>query len=470
MSIPSPQSMNAGSKLRFGGFEVDFDNRELRKHGIRIKLQRKPFQILERLLRTPGQLVLRNELAQYLWPGLHVSFDRSLNTAVNALRRALGDTSRTPRYIETRAGLGYRFIASAEEVVRTGAERPAAGIQLVHSNAAGTEAPQDCLKGRYFCHKLTEEDLHKAVAHFNAALVHDPNCAFAYAGLADTYCLSALLNMAPAREIHPRASEMALNALKARQDLGDAHAALATVKRLFEWDWAGAEAEYLTALVLSSNSAMLHHAYGAHLAATGKTEEALRELRRSEEIDPLSPVVNVGVAWGLYVARDFQGASEQSWKVLALEPKYGAAQHTLGLAYAHMGLTEDAIVELTNARTCSGDQPAVLAALAYVHAAARESQLAAGLLGELETLSHRRYVSPYWLALVYTGLGDSSRALDLLGTAYRERDVWLTWLKVEPRFDSLRSQPRFQELLGSVGLGADSVRGDGLASRRELQS
>ena len=185
--------------LRFGPFEVDLDNRELRKHGIRVKLQRKPFQILEFLSHRPGQLVLRTDLAQLLWPGMHVSFDRSLNTAVNALRRALGDTSRNARYIETRTGLGYIFLASVEAAGGANAAHTQAGIQLVHSNAAAAEAPQDCLKGRYFCHKLTEEDLYKGVAHFNAALAHDANCAFAYAGLADAYSLSALLNMARAR-------------------------------------------------------------------------------------------------------------------------------------------------------------------------------------------------------------------------------------------------------------------------------
>jgi DNA-binding winged helix-turn-helix (wHTH) protein len=455
MSFPAPRSMSASRKLRFGPFEVDLENKELRKHGIRIKLQRKPFQILEFLLQRQGQLVMRNDLAQILWPGMHVSFDRSLNTAVNALRRALGDTSRNARFIETRTGLGYLFMASVEEVGGAVAHA-SAGIQLVHSNAAA-EPPQDCLKGRYFCHKLTEEDLHKGVAHFNAALAHDPGCAFAFAGLADAYCLSALLNMAPPAEIYARAKEMALNALNARQDLGDAHLALATVKRLFEWDWAGAEAEYLTALVLSSNSAMTHQAYGAHLAATGKTEEALRELRRSEEIDPLSPMVNLGVAWGLYVARDFQGASEQSWKVLAMEPKFGAAQYTLGLAYAQMGLAEEAIVELRNARICGGDQPAVLAALAHVYASTGESGEAGGILGELEDLSQRRYVSPYWLSLVYAGLGDRRQALELLGRAYAERDVWLTWLGVEPRFDELRTEPRFQDLLREVGLGGGQL-------------
>jgi tetratricopeptide (TPR) repeat protein len=404
---------------------------------------------------------MRNDLAQLLWPDMHVSFDHSLNTAVNALRRALGDTSRNARFIETRTGLGYRFMASVEEVGGAIAHAEA-GIQLVHSNAVGAgvgiEVPQDCLKGRYFCHKLTEEDLHKGVAHFNAALAQDANCAFAYAGLADAHCLAAVLNMAPPGEIYPRAKEMALSALRARQDLGEAHAALASVKRLFEWDWAGAEAEYLTALVLSSNAAMIHQAYGAHLAATGKTEEAVRELRRSEEIDPLSPMVNVGVAWGLYVARDFQGASEQSWKVLAMEPKFGAAQYTLGLAYAQMGLTEDAIVELRNARTCAGDQPAVLAALAHVYACAGESSEAGAMLDELENMSQRRYVSPYWLALVYSGLGDRARALELLGRAYAERDVWLTWLGVEPRFDVLRGEPRFAELVRGVGLEKTGVR------------
>jgi DNA-binding winged helix-turn-helix (wHTH) protein len=445
--------MSVTGKLCFGPFEVDFENRELRKHGIRIKLQRKPFQILEFLLQRRGQLVLRTDLAQLLWPGMHVSFDRSLNTAVNALRRALGDTSRNARFIETRTGLGYMFMGPVKVVHGAGSAQPEAGIQVVRSNAAGAEAPQDCLKGRYFCHKLTEEDLHKGVAHFNAALAQNSNCAFAYAGLADAYCLSALLNMAPAGEIYPRAKEMALNALSARQDLGDAHASLASVKRLFEWDWAGAEAEYLTALVLSSNCAMTHQQYGAYLAATGKAEEALRELRRSEEIDPLSPMVNVGVAWGLYVARDFQGASEQSWKVLAMEPKFGAAQYTLGLAYAQLGLTEDAIVELHNARTCAGDQPAVLAALAHTYACAGELSEAAAMLGELENLSEQRYVSPYWLALVYAGMGDRARALELLGRAYAERDVWLTWLGVDPRFDALREEPRLQELLRRIGLG-----------------
>jgi DNA-binding winged helix-turn-helix (wHTH) protein/tetratricopeptide (TPR) repeat protein len=455
MSFPAPKTMSFSPKVRFGVFEVDFTNKELRKHGLRIKLQRKPFRILELLLQRPGQLVMRDEMANQLWPGLHVSFDRSLNTAVNALRRALGDTSRTPRFIETRTGLGYRFIVPVEEMggaPATAGSSPS-GIELVPVSPAVAEARQDCLKGRYFCHKLTEEDLHRGVAHFNAALSRDPECAFAYAGLADAYGYFAMLNMAPASEIYPRAKEMAMHAVNSQPDLGEAHAALANVKRLFEWDWAGAEGEYVTALLLSSGAAMIHMSYGTHLAAMGRSEDALRELRQAEELDPLSAMVNVMAAWGLYMARDFQSASEQAWKVLAMEPKFGAAQHILGLAYAQMGLAEEATVELRNARTCAGDQPAILAALAHAYAVADQGDEARAALRELEECAQVRYVSPYWLAVAHAGLGAHERAIELLEHAHQDRDVSLTWLKVEPRLDALRPRAPFAELLTAVGLG-----------------
>jgi Flp pilus assembly protein TadD len=135
-----------------------------------------------------------------------------------------------------------------------------------------------------------------------------------------------------------------------------------------------------------------------------------------------------------------------------MEPKFGAAQHTLGLAYAQMGLPEEAIVELSNARICAGDQPAIIASLAYAYAAAERTGEAAATLRELEDLAGRRHVSPCWFALVHAGLGHTERAMEWLDQAYREKDAWLTWLKVEPRFDALRPLPAFQALLGKIGL------------------
>ena len=444
--------MGIAGKFRFGAFEVDLENHELRKHGLRMRLQHKPFQILEMLLCAPGRLVMRNELAERLWPALHVNFDRSLNTAVNALRQVLGDSRQNPRFIETRPGLGYRFIASVEELAQP-AERSTASApepSVKTSTATTAEAYGDYLKGRYFYNKLTEDDLHKSVAYFEAALSQERGCALAYAGLADAYSMFALLNMLPAREAYPRAKEMALTALRLDPDLGEAHAALAVVKRLFEWDWAGARAEHVRALELSCDCSPARQAYGAYLAAAGKPEEAWREFQRASEIDPLSLAVNVEIAWGLYLAGDFTHAAEQSWRALAMEPKFAAAQYTLGLAYEQMGMTEEAVVELHNARTCAGNQPAVMAALAHVYFTAGKSIEATETSQALQDLSRQRYVSPYWYAIVHAGAGDRETALGWLEKACEERDVWLTWLQVEPRFEHLRTHARFRSLCATL--------------------
>ncbi len=428
-------------KLRFGAFEVDLRNRELHKRGLRVKLQHKPFQVLEILLRTPGQLVRRAELAHQLWPSLHVNFDRSLNTAVNTLRKALGDDTQSPVYIETRAGLGYRFVATVEEA-------PEADAPV---EPGDPEAYRDCLQGSYFCNKLTEEDLHKGVAYFEAALARDPNCALAYAGLADAYSMFAVLNMLPAREAYPRAKEHATGALRINPGLGEAHSSLAWMKRLFERDWAGAAAGHLTALDLGPSSAQVHRQYGAYLAAAGRPDEALRELECARELDPVSLVIHVETAWALYTAGDFRRSAEESWRALVMEPKFAAAQHTLGLAYEQMGMTEEAIVELRNARTCSGDHPAVLAALAHACASASKPSEARETWQSLRDLAQRRYVSPYWYAIVCAGLGDRDAAFEWLEKACRERDVWLTWLNVELRFGPLRADARFAALVGGLG-------------------
>jgi DNA-binding winged helix-turn-helix (wHTH) protein/Tfp pilus assembly protein PilF len=441
-SSAAEKPVTVARKLRFGVYEVDLRNRELRRRGMRLKLQHKPFQILEILLQSPGQLVRRSELARQLWPSLHVNFDRSLNTAVNTLRKVLGDTTQNPVYIETRAGLGYRFIAPVEDVPESGD----GGI----GPAPVSEANRDCVQARYFCNKLTEEDLHKGVAYFEAALGRDARCAPAHAGLADAYSMFAVLNMMPYREAYPRAKAHATAALRIHPGLGEAHSANAWIKRLFEWDWAGAVGEHLLALDLSPNSAGVHRQYGAYLAASGKTDGALAELERARELDPLCLAIHVETAWALYVARDFTRAAEESWRALVMEPKFAAAQLTLGLAYEQMQMTEEAIVEFRNARTCSGDQPAVLAALAHAYSSAGKPSEALENLQALRDLAERRYVSPYWYGIVYTGLGDPDAAFESLGKARGEHDVWLTWLKAEPRFDPLRSDSRFADLAKAV--------------------
>jgi TolB-like protein/Flp pilus assembly protein TadD len=581
-------TLNTIQRLRFGGFEIDFDSQELRKHGHRLRVQKKPFQILQKLLETPGALVTRSELARYLWPDLNVLFDRSLNTAVNALRRVLNDPPRNPRFIETRTGVGYRFIAPVENVIeeatatddcvslavlpfenaagdasvdyiadgvaesiltmlatcegvrviarssawrfrgpdvdpleaakrlRVGAlitgriitgrnitgpnldrgELLAIGAELVDvqsgqrlwgeqfhrkpgeildaakdiatevckvlglaspratrpARVGNFDAYQDYWKGRYFYNKMTEEDLHKSVAYFEAALAVEPECALAYTGLADALSLFAVMGTLPSRVALPRAREYALAAIRTDSRLAEAHVSLAEVKKLYDWDGAAAEAEYKRALELNPNSERARRLYANFLSATGRPQEAGEQVRLALELDPMSLVINMEAAWQLYMARDFQGALEQSWRALAMEPKFAPAQQTLGLAYEQMGMFEEAIVELRNARICSGDHPVALAALAHAHAVAGERQQAGELLAELQRVACERYVSSYWVAVVQTGLSERALALESLERALEERDAWLIWLKVEPRFDPLRECPQFGALLQSCEL------------------
>ncbi|MBV8552932.1 MAG: winged helix-turn-helix domain-containing protein [Acidobacteriaceae bacterium] len=457
-------------KLRFGAFEVDLEEREIRKRGIRVRLQQKPFLVLEMLLERSGTLVTREELEKHLWPDSHVDFDRGLNTAVNALRQALGDSSRECRFIETRSGLGYRFIAPVEVISSSVASPkffqpdPAIDSEVIRARAAeraerygaNFDAYQDYLKGTYFLSKLTEEDLRKAIAYFESAIASDPNCALAYAGLADTSCQLAMLSVLPAEDARTRAKEFALSALSRDSELAEAHIALARVKMVFDWDWKGAEAECLRALDLEPGHAEGHRCYAGILSALGKAEEALKESRRARVLDPLSLPVSTALAWQLYLARDFEAAVEHCWKVLTLEPRYPAAQYTLGLAYEQLGLYDEAITELRNAIACAGDCAAATAAVARVYATAGMQAEAMRTLRELDELSTRRYVSCYWQSIVRAALGEQQSALDGLEKACERRDAPLCWLKVDPRWDSLRSESRFLAVLRKLSFETQS--------------
>jgi|SRR5579872_1118308 len=440
MPIPQEEVNSRGSalrasKFRFCDFEVDLLNRSLSRSGRVIRLQRKPFQILELLLQVRGQFVSRAMLTHYLWPDLNVNFDHNLNTAVNALRKALGDSPQNSCFIETRSGLGYRLIARVEEVVP------------VKSRVLNAKAYQNCVQARYFLNKLTQEDLHKSVAHFNAALAEDPDCWLANAGLAETYCLFAQLNMAAPSEAGPQATAFAMKAVEACPDRAEAHLALACVKRFFDWDWPGAEREFHSALDLDPDCAAVHQAYGSYLSSGGNNQRALQLVRRAQELDPASPVVNTDAAWVHYLSRDFAAAQEFCWKALVLEPRFAAAQHVLAMAYEQMGVYDEAIIEFENAMECGGEQPAVLAGLGHAYGKAGRHVEAAEAIEKLHQVSKRRHVSPYWHAILHAGAGQNQKAVEWLARARQNGDVWLVWVGAEPRFDGLREQPEFQAIV-----------------------
>ncbi len=422
--------------VRFGIYEADLDLRELRKRGVRLKLQQKPFQILELLLERPGELIGRKEIAGRLWPGVYVNFDRSLNTAVNALRRALGDSPRNPRFFETRPGLGYRFVAPVEPVEPSGA----------HPQSPRAAAHQDYLKGKFFCSRMTAGALHQGIAHLTMAVAADDMYALAYAALADAHAMLACLEAAPVQAALARATEFALTALSIDNGLAAAHAALARARLLRDWDWKGAAVDLSRALQLDPGCAEAHHGQALLLAAQGRSREALEEMRRACEIDPLSLAGNNALAWIFYIARHTESALRQAWNTLALEPHFAPAQHTLGLVHLQGGNFEDAIVEFQNACACSDDHPAARASLGHAYAAAGDRGSAAAILENLPPGS-------CWAALLHAALGDRQRALDCLESAAQRRDPPLLWLAVEPRLDALRREPRYVRLLEAVFRG-----------------
>ncbi len=435
-NVKSPEA-RIPRKLRFGSFEVDLESQDLRKDGRQVKLERKPFQLMEMLLRIRGRFASRAELTRMLWPDLHVNFERSLNTAVNSLRKALGDSPQNPSFIETRPGLGYRFIAPVQEVL----------APVIHVGAA-----ENCAKARYFLNKQTQADLHKASAHLQAALDEDPGCVRAYADLAETYCLFARMNMAAPAEAGARARQLAATAVELDPQSAAARASLGRVKQYFDWDWPGAAEELQSAVAVDANSAAVHQAYGSFLSCTGNMPAAVEQLRTAQALDPVSPAVTVETAWVHYLARDFTAAHEQCWKVLILEPAFAPAQYVLGLVHEQMKMYDEAVIELQNAQASGDDQPAVLAALGHAWAKAGKTAEAKEALGGLRRLSSNRYVSPYWHAMVCTGLGKTRHAIEWLHKAYEQHDVWLAWLGVDPRFDEIRSAPGFQSLLLQMGL------------------
>jgi tetratricopeptide (TPR) repeat protein len=193
--------------------------------------------------------------------------------------------------------------------------------------------------------------------------------------------------------------------------------------------------------------------YAALLSALERHPEAIQEIRRAQQLDPLSLAISAEAAWALYMARDYQAAMEQAWRTLAMEPRFAPAQLSLGLACQQMGRLEEAVVEFQNARLCSANHPAATGALGHAYAITGQRPEAEELLHELERLSQNRRVSAYWVGLIYAGLGENSNAVKWLKQACDDRDVWLGWLAVEPRFDRLRSEGRLDNLLGSIRRG-----------------
>jgi serine/threonine-protein kinase len=324
--------------------------------------------------------------------------------------------------------------------------------RLTKRHTDNIEAYQLYLKGRYFWNKRTQEGLRKGMDFFRQAIDLDQNYALAYAGLADSYSFLGLHRVVPPSEILPQAKAVSLKALEIDDSLAEAHTSLAYVKMIYDWDWTGTEQEYKRSLKLNPNDASTHSYYAQFLSAMGRHDEAIREIKRAQELDPLSSIINALVAYMYLLARRYEETAEQIRKTLALDPDFFWIHTGLGWLCEQQGRYREAIAAHQRAVQLTKGSMGTLAALGRAHALAGEVDAAQKILRDLLDGGGQPYVVPFDIATIYAGLGEVDEAFAWLEKAFAARYGWLIWLNIEPRWDSLRADPRFTDLVGRIGL------------------
>ncbi|MDQ3256650.1 MAG: tetratricopeptide repeat protein, partial [Acidobacteriota bacterium] len=324
--------------------------------------------------------------------------------------------------------------------------------RLTKRYTENTEAYQLYLKGRYHWGKLTPPEIKKSIEYFQQAIEIDPAYALAYGGLAEAYRSLPITSDVPPTDAFPKAKAAAAKALEIDESLADVHASLGFIKFWFDWDWAGAEQECQRAIALNPNSGVAHRAYAHLLSNLGRHEGAIAEGKRPRELDPLSLITNTLEGMFLYYANRNDEALTRLQKTLELDPNFWVAHLTLGKVYLRKGMYAEAIAEFTKAREFSRGNTETISMVGYAQALSGNQAQAQAVLDELKSLSTQRYVPPHNIAMVYNGLGERDEAFAWLEKAYEERDVRLTFLKVDPKWDSFRPDPRFADLLRRIGL------------------
>ena len=329
---------------------------------------------------------------------------------------------------------------------------PAQREALQRSPTTSSAAHDAYLKGRFYWNERTEPSLLKSLEYFQRAIELDPNYARGYAGLADSYNLLADYGALAPSEALPKAQAAARKALELDDSLAEAHASLGWTSMVYAWDWASSEREFQRALQLDPGYAPAHQWRAYLLRVSGRPAEALAEAQRAAELEPSSLIIHSIVGWHHYLARQYEPALRQFQKTLDMDPNFARVHSYLGWTYLQQQKFDQAIAELEKARELSGSSPARLAELGHAYAVAGRRPQALKVLAELTALARNRYVEPDLIALIYAGLGDKEQAFRSLENAYEGHSVKLVLLKVDPRMDPLRSDPRFQELAKKIGL------------------
>ena len=389
--------------------------------------------LIGRVLRSGGRLVISAEMVD-AGDGSHVWGGRFVHPRADVLA-----------LVEEVAG---EIVAGLRPKLTRG-ER----MTLARRYTEDVEAYHLFMKGRYLWNKRSTKDILQAVEYFEQAARLDPNYAPAYVGLADSYSLlRTRAGLAPLAA-SPRIKLLLQKALELDETLAEAHASMGYFMTSFEWDWRGAEGEFRRAIELNPNCVTAHHWYSLYLRALGRSDEALAEIQSAQRLDPLSPIISGGVGMAYYFARQYERALAALRAALELDPNFPGLLGNLGQVYLQMGLHAEALTEHLRLTSVYDDHEA-WTLLGFSYASTGQKGKATKILERLLAASRRGYIPPFYLALLYIGLGETDAAFYWLDRAYQSRDGDLTTIKVDPRMDGLMPDPRFTRLLRKLGLDA----------------
>ena len=500
----------APALVRFGVFEADLRAGELRRSGIRVRLQDLPFRALTLLLTRPGEVITRKEFRQALWPSdVFVDFEQGISSAVMRLRDALRDSADNPVFIETIERRGYRWIGPIQRAepiadeskanespekqtipavatpplrsspwrkmvfafpvlailfaawisrpvyrnAKASAKSSPASTQPLHQ-AANREAEDLYLKGRFYWNKRTPDSLNQALEAFNQAIAHDPNYSDAYVGLADCYNLLREFSAMPGNEAYFKAFAAAKKAVELDQQSSEAHASLAFVTFWGMWDAADAEKEFRRAIELDPNNVKAHHWYATFLNALGRHDEALNEIELARKLAPDSSSILADKGELLWAAGHRDQALQLLKQLEAAEPDFISPHLYLRFAYFETGDYSNYIVELKKDALLTHDaaQSSVAEEATNGFAKGGEHGLLEAQLAEQRKLHEQGKLSPYFVAQTDARLGNPREALKYLAICVQSHDQVVLNLSDDQVFIRLHSDPAYRQLLAKIGL------------------
>jgi DNA-binding winged helix-turn-helix (wHTH) protein/tetratricopeptide (TPR) repeat protein len=493
-------SVNGTAKhlFEFDEFRVEVEERRLLRAGRLVTLASRDFDILLALIQNPGQTIDKNDLMEKVWKDTFVE-EGNLNRHVSTLRRVLGDDPKSQRFIKTIPKRGYRFTASVSEVVENaetvslesatrskilireettegfwtwpkmifasfvfvvamlavgfGVFNPASSGDAVsrretrglvpalrsqeHERSSrrlteSQEAFEDYLKGRHLWNQRTTESVRESITYFKRAIEKDPDFALAYVGLADAYLM----------DDQPKAEPALRKALELDESLGEAHASLGFNRMFWHWDWQGAGDELARSVELSPDYARAHQWFGIYLAIRGRTDEAKSELQRAAELEPLSPNINADLAQIYFFARDTDAGIDHCRKALEIDPSFLFAHQYLFDLYAQKGMYDEAVEEYLISLQEGSPTSTLTVSLDRTYKTS-------GWRGFLRALlkNKRTQGTAFIKASIHSMLDEKDRAFDELEKAYSDKDFFLVFLQADPKFDNIRDDPRYEDLI-----------------------